>query len=117
MTFMADENFPRQAVVALRESGFQIAWISEESAGASDDEVLRLCSTKKQILLTFDKDFGELAFHRRLPAECGIVLFRVRSQNPEEVAAIALAALRSGREWEGNFSVITALGIRVRPLV
>jgi predicted nuclease of predicted toxin-antitoxin system len=81
MKFKADENFPRQAVTTLRDAGFEVSWISEEAAGANDDEVLALCSAKKRILLTLDKDFGELAFRRRLPAECGIVLFRVRSQN------------------------------------
>jgi predicted nuclease of predicted toxin-antitoxin system len=116
MKFMADENFPGPAVVLLREAGFDVAWITEDASGVSDNEVLALCSASERILLTLDKDFGELAFHRRLPAKCGIVLFRVRFQNPNEVASIACAALASYREWAGRFSVITRLGIRVRPL-
>jgi predicted nuclease of predicted toxin-antitoxin system len=79
MKFMADENFPGPAVTSLREGGFDVAWITEDASGASDDQVLALCSASGRILLTLDKDFGELAFHRRLPAECGVVLFRVRS--------------------------------------
>jgi predicted nuclease of predicted toxin-antitoxin system len=75
MKFMADENFPRHAVIALRESGFDVAWITEEASGASDDDVLASCSAEGRVLLTFDKDFGELAFRRRLPATCGVVLF------------------------------------------
>ena len=68
------------------------------------------------MLLTFDKDFGELAFHRGLPAESGVVLFRIAPQNPEEVAEIALSLLKSQSAWAGHFSVVTRRGIRVRPL-
>lgn len=90
MRFMADENFPRHAVAALRESGFDVAWITEVASGASDDDVLASSAAEGRVLLTFDKDFGELAFRRRLPATCGVVLFRIRSQNPVEVASLAL---------------------------
>jgi predicted nuclease of predicted toxin-antitoxin system len=113
---MADENFPRRAVIALRESGFDVAWITEEAPGASDDEVLASCSAGGRVLLTFDKDFGEFAFRKRLPATSGIVLFRIRSQNPDEVASVACAALGSSADWRGHFSVVTKLGIRMRPL-
>jgi predicted nuclease of predicted toxin-antitoxin system len=116
MKFMADENFPRQAVVLLREAGLDVSWISEEASGASDDHVLALCSANERVLLTFDKDFGELAFHQKQRAQCGVVLFRVRSKNPDEVAAIARATLLASREWRGHFSVITRFGVRMRPL-
>jgi predicted nuclease of predicted toxin-antitoxin system len=109
-------EFPRHAVIALRESGFDVAWITEEASGASDDDVLASCSAEGRVLLTFDKDFGEFAFRRRLPATCGVVLFRIRSQNPDEVASLARAALASSADWRGHFSVVTKLGIRMRQL-
>ncbi|HEU0140847.1 MAG TPA: DUF5615 family PIN-like protein [Bryobacteraceae bacterium] len=40
MTFLADENFPRPAVEALRRAGVDVVWIAEANPGASDDEVL-----------------------------------------------------------------------------
>jgi predicted nuclease of predicted toxin-antitoxin system len=116
MRFMADENFPRLAVAELREAGFDVAWITEEASGASDDEVLASCSADTRVLLTLDKDFGELAFRRRLSAECGVVLFRIKSQNPNEIASLVRVALSSTAEWRGHFSVVTKLGIRMRPL-
>jgi predicted nuclease of predicted toxin-antitoxin system len=66
---MADENFPRHVVAVLRDSGFEVAWISEEAAGASGHDVLRICSTAGQILLTLDKGFGELGF----AAQCRLI--------------------------------------------
>ena len=41
MRFMADENFPRHAVIALRESGFDVAWITEEAPAQATTEFWR----------------------------------------------------------------------------
>ena len=68
MKFLADENFPRPAFQVLRNAGFDISWIADDCPGATDDEVLACCAAQNRTLLTFDKDFGELAFSRSLPA-------------------------------------------------
>lgn len=70
MKFLADENFPRPAVRALREQGFKVAWVSEDNPGSIDEDVLTKCTSDRLTLLTLDKDFGELVFRRGLPAEC-----------------------------------------------
>lgn len=114
MKFLADENFPRPAVRALREQGFDVAWVSEGSSGSSDEDVLTKCATGKLTLLTLDKGFGELVFHRGLPAECGVILFRVDAESPSEFAEIALAALRSRAEWGSFFAVVSRDRIRMR---
>ena len=83
MRLLADENFPRPALQALRQAGLDVLWIAETNAGAPDDEVLALYVSTDRTLLTFDKDFGELAYRRRLPSQCGIVLFRITPQTPD----------------------------------
>jgi predicted nuclease of predicted toxin-antitoxin system len=90
MMLLADENFPRPAVSALREAGLDVLWIAEISPGAADDEVLAHCVATHRTLVTFDKDFGELAYRRGLPADCGIILFRITPQTPEEIAVLGL---------------------------
>ena len=72
MRFLADENFPLPAVEALRRSELDVTWISEGYSGSTDEMVLDHCGSERRTLLTFDKDFGELAFLRGLPADCGI---------------------------------------------
>jgi hypothetical protein len=47
-----------------------------------DVNVLAIAEAENQILLTFDRDFGELAFRAGLPAMCGIILFRLRMTMP-----------------------------------
>ena len=92
MKFLADENFPRPALEALLKAGWDVVSIAEECPGVPDEDVAALCAAQERILLTFDKDFGELVFHRGLPAGSGVVLFRITPDSPEEAAEVAVAA-------------------------
>jgi len=116
MKFLADENFPRPAVRTLREHGFSVTWVAEDSPGSADEDILARCATQKLTLLTLDKDFGELVFRRSLPAECGVILFRADAESPAKLAEVALAALQSRDDWSGFFSVIASDRIRMRRL-
>ena len=62
MRLLANENIPLSAVEALRSCGHDVMWIREKAPGISDIEVMRLGHLEERILITFDKDFGELAF-------------------------------------------------------
>ena len=116
MKFLADENFPRRAIQVLRDAGFEVAWVGDTHAGASDREVLQLCASENRTLLTFDKDFGELAFKEALSASCGILLFRVTPQDPFEIVPLVLAAVRARPDWAGLFGVVSRRNIRIRAL-
>ena len=116
MRFVADENFPRPALEALRKAGWEVFSVAEECPGISDEEVAALCSEGQRILLTFDKDFGELIFRRELSAGSGVVLFRLIPQSPEEAADVALALIKSQPDLIGTFCVVTQDRIRVRPM-
>jgi len=63
-----------------------------------------------------DKDFGELAFAKRLPAECGIVLVRTTGSSPEVDNLRAVSALESRADWSGHFAIIEDDRIRTRPV-
>jgi predicted nuclease of predicted toxin-antitoxin system len=77
MRILANENFPPAAVNALRQAGHDALWVRTESPGISDRDVLSRAQLDTRVVVTFDKDFGELAFRSGLPAECGIILFRI----------------------------------------
>jgi predicted nuclease of predicted toxin-antitoxin system len=116
MRFLANENFPFDAVEALRQQGHDVTWIRIESPGISDLEVLSRAQAEDRILLTFDKDFGELAFRANLPAAKGIILFRIATPSSMAVAQAITTAIASRDDWAGHFSVIEADKIRMRPL-
>jgi predicted nuclease of predicted toxin-antitoxin system len=115
MRLLANENVPGPLVRALVDAGCDVSWIRTASPGASDREVLALAIQEERILLTFDKDFGEIARAARLPAKCGVILLRVPMPPPREIARLAVLIL-SGNDWAGRFSVVEPGRIRSRPL-
>ena len=77
MRFLANENVPGAVVAALREHGHDVFWIKESMRGAGDPIVLAHAQTERRVVVTLDKDFGELAFRSRLPAQSGVILIRL----------------------------------------
>jgi predicted nuclease of predicted toxin-antitoxin system len=116
MRFLADENFPGSAVAALRASGHDVVWITISAPGSSDPEVLRQASQERRILLTFDKDFGELAKASSLPNTCGIVLLRIPPPAPGRIGKVIADLILARDDLRGHFSVIEPGRIRMRPL-
>ena len=116
MRFLADENFPGDAVAALRAAGHDVAWIRLEMPGSSDRDVLHRAMADARILVTFDKDFGELAWRFGLSAECGVVLFRLPMRPPTDLGATITAVLAARADWAGHLSVIQSDRIRMRRL-
>jgi predicted nuclease of predicted toxin-antitoxin system len=116
MRLLANENFPADAVDALRGQGHDVVWIRTEAPGSRDDEILARARGEDRVLVTFDKDFGELAFRSKLPASCGIILFRIRPRSPEFIAHLTALAIGSRDDWVGHFAVIEETRIRMRDL-
>ena len=113
---MANENFPGDAVAALQADGHDVSWVRVDAPGSSDTAVLERAQREERIVVTFDKDFGELAFRARLPASSGIILFRISTPSSAHVARAALAAMQSRPDWAGHFSVVEDNRIRMTPL-
>jgi predicted nuclease of predicted toxin-antitoxin system len=116
MRFLANENFPGAAVSALVIAGLDVVWIRTAAPGIADPDVLAWAAREGRILLTFDKDFGELARREVMPPACGVILIRVPMPKPSNVGQ-KLANIIMGRDdWAGYFSVIEPGRIRMRPL-
>jgi predicted nuclease of predicted toxin-antitoxin system len=116
MLFLANENIPVAVVETLRNEGHDVAWVRTDAPGSKDPEILQRAVKENRILLTFDKDFGDLAFQSELPAVCGIVLLRLQASSSAALASMVAAAIRSRSDWAGNFSVVDPGRIRVRSL-
>ncbi len=114
MNFLADENVDRQIVERLRRMGHNVEYVAETDAGISDDEVLEIANKKTLLLLTSDKDFGELVF-RQQRITSGVVLIRLAGLSPTRKAEIVVSAVeKHGTELEHSFSVITPGAVRIR---
>lgn len=117
MKLLANENFPGDAVEALRGSGHNVLWVRTAFPGASDSRVLERATSEQRVLLTFDKDFGKLAFRWGLPATSGIILFRMRLNSPSRIARAAVSVIGSRTDWAGQFSVVEEGRVRMTALL
>ena len=92
--------------MCLTRAWHDVLWCRSDMAGAKDRDVLARGVAENRILVTFDKDFGELVFHSGLPASSGIILFRIPMASPAYVAQKVLDVLESRSDWAGTFSVV-----------
>lgn len=117
MKFLANENFPYPSIKVLRENNFEVFSIGEESSGISGIEVLNRAVTEELIILTFDRDYGELLFKYHLEAPPAIVYFRNKGLDPKDAAGFLLEILQKTEiEIPNMFTVISEDGIRQRKL-
>ena len=113
---LANENIPRVAIKALRSDGHDVAWAAEVAKGAADPLVASRAQVEGRILLTFDKDFGDLVLRRRVAKPSGVILCRFRVRSPETVAALLSELLRRSLPWEDHFTIVEETEVRMVPL-
>jgi len=114
MNLLADECVAAEVVARLRTDGHDVEAAGDDAPGASDDDVLARAAASGRVLLTADKDFGELVY-RLGRAHAGVVLLRLAGMPPEDRAETVSAVFRDrAAELPGNFTVIDKDAVRVR---
>ena len=116
MRFLADENISGTVIATLRRNGHDVVSVKESLRGQPDRALLARARDEQRVLVTHDKDFGELAFRSRLPAECGVLLFRLAGEDPAVDSCRMVETIESRLDWAGHFSVVTEAQVRMRPL-
>ena len=116
MRFLANENIPGDAVVALQAAGHDVVWERTSAPGTKDEDILAWAARDDRVLLTFDKDFGELAWRFGLSANSGVVLFRLPMPASAEVGSTLAARIDERSDWLGHFSVVEPSRVRMRTL-
>jgi len=112
--FLADECVDRQIVDHLRHGGHIVLYVAEMEPGIPDHDVLNLANREEAILLTADKDFGELVFRQGKVAP-GIILVRLAGLSPVIKAEIVAAAIGGhAGELFRSFTVIMPDNVRIR---
>ncbi|MCS7266045.1 MAG: DUF5615 family PIN-like protein [Armatimonadetes bacterium] len=115
MRFLADESVERKVGERLKEEGFEVLFVADIATGLPDEAVLALALQQDAVLITADKDFGELIFRRQLPHK-GVLLLRLSSEMSSERKAEIVCQMvkRHSAELWGAFVVVSELGIRFR---
>ena len=113
MNLFADESVDAVIVARLRSDGHAVQHVAEMAPGLSDDRVLEHAREAQSILLTSDKDFGELVFRLR-QITAGVVLIRLSGIPARSKAGIVAEAVkRHGTEMQRAFTVVSVSGIRI----
>jgi len=114
MIFVADESVDQPIVARLRADGHLVEAVSELSPGITDDEVLSRATDQGAVLMTADKDFGELIY-RQGRASTGVVLLRLFGLAAGTKADIVCRVVQAhAAELSGAFSVIEHGQVRIR---
>lgn len=112
MRFLADESCDFSVVRALREAGHDVKAVADASRGSTDQTVLALAFAEQRVLLTEDKDFGELVF-AGAPA-AGVMLIRFPSDARSWLANAVLETIAlHGDALASSFVAVTPAGVRV----
>ena len=104
--FVADEGVDAPIVRLLRQNNFDVFYIAEESPSIDDTLVLQRANAENRILITKDKDFGELVYRLR-QVHTGVILTRLEGLKPQHKAKIVLAVIQKHiDEILGSFTII-----------
>lgn len=114
MVILADECVDLQIVRRLREENHSVIYMPELGPGVTDEIVLAKANENRAVLLTADKDFGELVF-RLGKANSGVLFYRLAGLGSEEKAEQICAAIRKhSEEMHNAFTVLTPAMLRIR---
>lgn len=117
MKFTADEGVDAPIVKILRENGHDVFYIAEEEPSIPDTDVLDIASLRHDILITQDKDFGELVFKNQLPHN-GVILIRLAGITAKDKAQKTLDVVNFyGESLHDSFVVIQVNKVRHRPII
>jgi predicted nuclease of predicted toxin-antitoxin system len=114
MNLLADEGMDRPVVDRLRREGHAVLYVADMTPGITDDEVLDEANRQGALLVTGDKDFGELVY-RLGRVHQGVVLVRLAGLPlPFKADVVARAIHDHEAELPGAFTVISRGQVRIR---
>jgi predicted nuclease of predicted toxin-antitoxin system len=114
VNLLADENIDRPIIDRLRKAGHQVLSVAEMAPGVTDDFIIELANKQKALLLTADKDFGEIVYRQKKLAP-GVIFIRLAGLSPLEKAEVVFAAVNDHlHDVDQAFTVISRKSVRIR---
>jgi predicted nuclease of predicted toxin-antitoxin system len=114
--FLVDESTGKKLCESLVESGYDAIYVGDVIPGSSDEDVLKLAESEERILITNDKDFGELVYRLNKPSS-GVILLRLKKDTPKTRIEYVFSLLDNMVEsLKGKFVVLTEMGYRIRKI-
>jgi predicted nuclease of predicted toxin-antitoxin system len=114
LRILADENVHPVVVQRLRDAGYDTEWIAETAAGIADFQILDRIDIAEFVLITYDRDFGDLIFNQKSPKPLAVIYSRLGRAEPRYIADRIVNMLDSGMS-ANQIHVIKKDGIRSTP--
>lgn len=113
MKFMVDECVGPSLAHWLMSLGYDVVSSFEGFQGLADEMVLKKACQEDRIIITSDKDFGDMVFRQQMDHQ-GIVLLRLVDERPANKIRVVKDVLENyAKEIPGNFIVATEKSVRV----
>ena len=112
---LANENFPAASVLLLQKLGYDIIAIGSDYPGVSDEYVMKLAADQNRVIITFDRDYGELIYKQNYKPPMGVIFLRLDEYSPDEPGIIVDRLFREYNiETERALIVFDGLMVRQR---
>lgn len=111
MRLIVDESTGRKLANIIKQAGYDVVFSLDVLSGANDLQLLDLAEREKCVLITDDKDFGELIFRLNRPSS-GVILLRMPKDPLKRFEGIKDILDKA----EGKFIVVKEGQIRIRDL-
>jgi len=114
--FLIDESSGRKLFEFLRDAGYEVRFVTDIMPTASDEEVLTFAEKEDRILITNDKDFGEIIFRLNRPSS-GVILLRLKDDFPQNRQKYISNILENfSDKLKSNFIIVTENRIKIRKI-
>ena len=116
MKFLVDENFHLAIYQFLKDQGYDATSVAKDYSSFEDLEILSIANKEKRVIITNDKDFGELIFRYRKSSR-GVILLRLKIDFPDYRIKVVLMLIKKlGIGLNKKFVVASEDRIRIKKL-
>lgn len=114
--FLVDESSGKKLYNFLRQNKLDVLFVGYLFPESLDSDILEFAEKEKRILITNDKDFGELIFRLGKPTT-GVIFLRLKKDTPENKQKYVLNIITNFyNKLENNFFIVTEDKVRIRSL-
>lgn len=112
MRFLVDECAGPRVALWLLEQGHEVFSIYTEARGMGDDDIMEKANSERWILITNDRDFGEMVYRERRPHH-GIIFMRLENERAANKIEVLRRLLeRYAERLADRFVVVTETRVR-----
>jgi len=116
MKFLANENIPLASNQYLEKKGYDIIHVGVVNSSITDEEVMKLAIMENRVIITFDRDYGNLVFRDGYQPP-GVIYLRLQDYPPIYPGEFVHALIESDTYmFEGQFTVASENHIRQRKI-